>query len=451
MRITFIGTGYVGLVSGACFAELGFKVTCVDKSKQKIETLKKGVIPIYEPGLERLVQNQMELGRLVFTSEIEDAVKEAHIVFIAVGTPSRRGDGHADLSFVYKAVEEILQSIDGYTVIVMKSTVPIGTAATVKDMIAKLNPSAECDVVSNPEFLREGSAVEDFLNPDRIIVGLESERAKRVLNEVYRPLHRAGIPVLFTDLNTAEMIKYSSNSFLATKITFINEISNLCEKMNANITDVSKGMGLDRRIGAEFLRVGPGYGGSCFPKDTRALIETAKENEVPLKIIESVDQVNSDRKIEMADKIDQACGGLKGKTLAILGLTFKANTDDMRESVSLSLIPELQKRGAKCRVYDPQALKVVDQHFQDVIPCEKAQACMKGADAAVILTEWNEFKTLNLKRVSKHLNMKLLIDLRNLFEEDDFKEIDLTYVSLGRQTVASKQANVVEFKKPSQS
>lgn len=450
MKITFIGTGYVGLVSGSCFSALGFDVTCVDKNKQKIDALKKGVLPIYEPGLDEIIEKQMQLDKLRFTTNIEDAVRQADVIFIAVGTPSRRGDGHADLTYVHQALREIANSIEGYKVIVIKSTVPIGTTKKAESDLRQEFPHLDIDMVSNPEFLREGSAIEDFFDPDRIIVGLASDKAKDIMQELYVPLTEKDIPILFTDRNTSETIKYASNAFLATKITFINEMADLCEDIQANIDDVAKGMGLDHRIGSNFLQTGPGYGGSCFPKDVRALIETGKDYDIDLKIITKVDQVNSKRKINMVEKIEKACGGsIKGKKLAILGLTFKANTDDMRESVSLTLIPELQKKGASCQVYDPQALHMVDQHFQDVIPCNNAVDCMDGADALVILTEWEEFKTLTPKQIASSLKQNIVIDLRNIFEPNQFEDGQFTYVSLGRPSI--KPSNVVSLHKTKKS
>ena len=433
MRIAMIGTGYVGLVSGACFAEFGVNVTCVDRDESKIERLKKGEIPIYEPGLDELVRGNVEAGRLVFTTDLQAAIAGADAIFIAVGTPSRRGDGHADLSYVYGAAMDIAGHMSGYAVVVTKSTVPVGTGRQVEKIINTARPDLEFDVASNPEFLREGSAINDFMRPDRVVIGAETERAQKVMRQLYRVLYLIETPILFTSLETSEMIKYAANTFLATKITFINEIADLCEKVGANVHDVSRGIGLDGRIGRKFLHPGPGYGGSCFPKDTLALVKTAQDSGSPLRIIETVVDVNERRKTRMAEKIIGACGGdLKGKTLAILGLTFKPNTDDMRDSASLAIIPALQKAGASIRAYDPEGMKEAANLLADVTYCEDAYDAMKGADAAVLLTEWNQFRNLDFERAKTLLKNPNIIDLRNVYSPSDMKAAGFSYTSVGR-------------------
>ncbi|MEO0910338.1 MAG: UDP-glucose/GDP-mannose dehydrogenase family protein, partial [Pseudomonadota bacterium] len=405
MRVVMIGTGYVGLVSGACFADFGHHVTCIDKDASKIERLEQGIMPIYEPGLDVLVESNVKAGRLNFDTDAANVIKDAEVVFIAVGTPTRRGDGHADLSYVYAAAEEIAHLIDGYTVIVNKSTVPVGTGDEVEAIIAKTNPAAEFDVASNPEFLREGAAIEDFKRPDRIVVGAESERAFDTMRELYRPLYLNASPLLTTERRTAELIKYAANAFLAVKISFINEISDLCDAVGANVQEVAKGIGLDNRIGSKFLHAGPGYGGSCFPKDTLALSKTAHDYNSPITIVDTVIDVNDRRKAAMVDRIVSACGGsVEGKTLAILGLTFKPNTDDMREAPSLVIIPGLQSNGASIRAFDPEGMEEAKALLEDVTYCEDEYECMQGADAAVILTEWNQFRALDLKRIADTLN-----------------------------------------------
>ncbi len=436
MRIAMIGTGYVGLVSGACFSEFGTDVVCVDTDADKIARLKAGQIPIYEPGLKDLVEKNVAAGRLSFTTILSEAVEGADAVFIAVGTPSRRGDGHADLSYVYAAAKEIAEAMDGYTVIVTKSTVPVGTGAEVWKIVSDARPNAAFDVASNPEFLREGSAIEDFMRPDRVVIGSESERASEVLRHLYRPLYLLETPILFTKIETAELIKYAANTFLAAKITFINEIANLCEKVGANVQDVARGIGLDGRIGGKFLHAGPGYGGSCFPKDTLALVKTAQDHGAPLRIIETVVDVNTKRKAEMAEKVIQACGGsVDGMTIAVLGLTFKPNTDDMRDSPSLDIVPALQKAGATVRAFDPEGMEEADHMLPGVVFCKDAYKAMEGADALAIVTEWNEFRLLDLARVKNLLSRPLMIDLRNIYKSEEVLDAGLDYYSVGRAPV----------------
>ena len=390
MRVVMIGTGYVGLVSGACFADFGHHVTCIDKDAEKIANLENGIMPIYEPGLDVLVDTNVKAGRLEFSTEAESAVKQADIVFIAVGTPTRRGDGHADLSYVYAAAEEIAGYVDGYTVIVNKSTVPVGTGDEVEEIIRKTNPAADFDVASNPEFLREGAAIEDFKRPDRVVVGAQSDRAFDSLGELYRPLYLNESPLLRTERRTAELIKYAANAFLAVKISFINEISDLCDAVGANVQQVAKGIGLDNRIGPKFLHAGPGYGGSCFPKDTLALSKTAHDYGAPITIVDTVIDVNQRRKEAMIERITKAMGGsVKDKTIAVLGLTFKPNTDDMRDAPSLVIVPGLQKLGANIRAYDPEGMKEAEELLENIEFCDDAYSCMEEADAVVILTEWN--------------------------------------------------------------
>lgn len=436
MRISVIGTGYVGLVSGTCFAEFGVHVTCVDKDQTKIEALKRGIIPIYEPGLEQLVTDNVKAGRLEFSTDLKASVKEADIVFIAVGTPTRRGGGHADLSYVFAAAEEIGQSLKGYTIIATKSTVPVGTGRKVEEILKKTNPKAEFDVVSNPEFLREGSAIEDFMRPDRVVIGCNSARAEELMRQLYRPLYLIETPLVMTSLETAELTKYASNAFLATKIAFINEIADLCEKTGADVQAVAKGMGLDKRIGGKFLHAGPGYGGSCFPKDTLALAQTANDYGSPLTIVDTVVSSNDKRKKQMVNKIIAACGGtVQGKSIAVLGVTFKPNTDDMRESPSLDIIPGLQKQGAEVRAYDPKGMEEAKELLPNVVWFEDPYAPMKKADAVVILTEWNEFRALDLDRMKNELKTPMIIDLRNIYKADEMAQAGLDYVSIGRTSV----------------
>lgn len=439
MRIAMIGTGYVGLVSGACFSEFGNDVVCVDKDEVKISRLDRGEIPIFEPGLDDLVANNVRAGRLTFTTDLTSAVRDADAVFIAVGTPTRRGDGHADLSYVYGAAKEIAAAMDGYTVVVTKSTVPVGTGREVERIIREARPDVEFDVCSNPEFLREGAAITDFMRPDRVVIGTESERAQEAMREIYRPLYLIETPIVFTSLQTSELIKYAANTFLATKITFINEIADLCEQVGADVHDVSRGIGLDGRIGRKFLHPGPGYGGSCFPKDTLALVKTAQDYKAPLRIVETVVDINDKRKKQMADKVIQACGGsVAGKTVAVLGLTFKPNTDDMRDSPSLDILPALQAAGAKVKAYDPEGMKEARQMLPDVEMCDNAYAPIDGADVVVLITEWNEFRALDLKRVKGLLKEPLMVDLRNVYNPEDMAEAGFTYVCVGRSTVDAK-------------
>ena len=436
MRIAMVGTGYVGLVSGACFSEFGVDVTCVDKDTAKIETLSRGEIPIYEPGLDALFAKSVNTGRLRFTTDLAAAVRDADAVFIAVGTPSRRGDGHADLSYVYAAAEEIAATLNGYTVVVTKSTVPVGTGREVHRIIRDARPDADFDVASNPEFLREGSAINDFMRPDRVVIGTDSDRAVQVLRELYRPLFLLETPIIFTTLETAELTKYAANTFLATKITFINEIADLCEKLGANVQDVARAIGLDGRIGAKFLHAGPGYGGSCFPKDTLALVQTARDVGAPMQIVETVVAVNEARKTGMVDKIEAACGGrVAGKTIAVLGLTFKPNTDDMRDSPSLEIVPALQARGALVRAFDPQGMKEAAALLPDVVWCTDPYDAMDGGDAVVIITEWNEFRLLDLARAKSLLKQPLMVDLRNIYDPAEMTQAGFAYVSIGRPPV----------------
>ena len=433
MRIAMIGTGYVGLVTGACFSEFGVDVTCVDKDTSKIDMLHQGQVPIFEPGLENLVANNVKAGRLTFTTDLKAAVAGADAVFIAVGTPSRRGDGHADLSYVYAATEEIARALTGHTVIVTKSTVPVGTGREVEAIVRRIRPDADFDVCSNPEFLREGSAINDFMRPDRVVIGADNDRARQVMRELYRPLHLIETPIVFTSLETSELIKYAANTFLATKITFINEIADLCEQVGADVHDVAKGIGLDGRIGGKFLHPGPGYGGSCFPKDTLALVRTAREAGAPLRIVETVVDINDRRKKNMATKIMDACGGVvKDKTIAILGVTFKPNTDDMRDSPSLDIIPALQEAGATIRAYDPEGMDEARVLLPGVTWCESAYATMEGADAVSLLTEWNEFRGLDLDRVKSLLSAPIMIDLRNVYNPEEMITAGFTYSCVGR-------------------
>jgi UDPglucose 6-dehydrogenase len=433
MRIAMIGTGYVGLVSGTCFSEFGIHVTCVDKDENKIALLHKNVMPIYEPGLDAMVADNVKAGRLSFTTDLKAAVSGADAVFIAVGTPSRRGDGHADLSYVYGAAEEIADAMTGYTVVVTKSTVPVGTGDEVEKIIRARRPDAEFDVVSNPEFLREGSAINDFMRPDRVVIGTESERARAVMKQLYRVLYLIETPIVFTARRTSELIKYAGNTFLATKITFINEIADLCEKVGADVHDVARGIGLDGRIGKKFLHAGPGYGGSCFPKDTLALVRTARDYGAPLRIVETVVAVNDERKKSMADKILAACGGdLAGKTVAVLGLTFKPNTDDMRDSPSLDIVPALLEKGAQVRAFDPEGMDEARKLLPGITYCDDAYATMDGADCLAIVTEWNEFRALDLARVKSLLKSPVLVDLRNVYEPAQIREQGFAYTSIGR-------------------
>jgi UDPglucose 6-dehydrogenase len=432
-----IGAGYVGLVSGACFADFGHDVCCVDKDPRKIEALKSGVMPIYEPGLSELVAKNVREKRLSFASDLTEPVRAADAVFIGVGTPSRRGDGHADLSFVYQAAREIAAAMDGYTVVVTKSTVPVGTGDEVERIIREVRPDADFAVVSNPEFLREGAAIDDFKRPDRVVIGTEDERAKAVMNELYRPLYLNQNPILVTSRRTAELTKYAANAFLATKITFINEIADLCEQVGANVQDVARGIGLDNRIGSKFLHAGPGYGGSCFPKDTLALIKTAQDHNAPIRIVETVAAVNDQRKRAMGRKVIAACGGsVRGQTIALLGLTFKPNTDDMRDAPSIALIAALQDAGAKVRAYDPEGMEQARRVLSDVDYAEDPYACARDADALVIVTEWDMFRALDLGRLKAVLKAAVLVDLRNIYRPDEVTRRGFTYVSVGRGSAA---------------
>ena len=437
MRIAVIGSGYVGLVSGACFSEFGVEVTCVDNDAAKIARLQHGEIPIFEPGLDQIVQSNAASGRLRFASDLSKAVEGADAVFIAVGTPSRRGDGHADLSYVFAAAEDIAKAVKDYTVVVTKSTVPVGTGRKVAEILRKHLPESKFDVVSNPEFLREGSAIQDFMRPDRVVIGTDSERAAAVMKELYRPLYLIETPILFTSLETAELIKYAANSFLATKITFINQVADLCEKVGADVQDVARGIGLDGRIGRKFLHAGPGFGGSCFPKDCLALVKTAQQAGAPLSIIETVVAANDGRKEHMAERIVHACGGsVKGKTIAVLGLTFKPNTDDMRDSASLAIVPALQQAGAAIRAFDPEGMGEAKKLLTGVAFCNGSYETMEGAHALVIVTEWNEFRALDLDRVKSLLKTPTIVDLRNIYKPADMAEAGFHYFSIGRRAAA---------------
>jgi UDPglucose 6-dehydrogenase len=433
MRVAMIGTGYVGLVSGACFADFGHEVVCVDKDKEKIAALTRGEMPIYEPGLNDVVAINARAGRLKFTTELSGAVAEADAVFIAVGTPSRRGDGFADLSFVYDAAREIARALDGFTVVITKSTVPVGTGDEVERIIRETRPDADFTVVSNPEFLREGAAIRDFKLPDRIVIGTADTRAREVMSELYRPLYLNRSPILFTGRRTAELIKYAANAFLATKITFINEIADLAEKVGADVQEVARGIGLDNRIGSKFLHAGPGYGGSCFPKDTVALIKTAQDHGSPLRIVEAVAAVNDARKRAMARKVSAALNGdVRGKTVAVLGLTFKPNTDDMREAPSIPLITALQDMGAKVRAYDPVGMEQAKSVIGNVTFCDDAYSCAKGAAALVIVTEWEQFRALDFDRLKTIMAQPVLVDLRNVYQPDEMSRRGFAYEGIGR-------------------
>jgi UDPglucose 6-dehydrogenase len=433
MRIAMIGTGYVGLVSGACFADFGHRVTCVDKDEAKIAALKRGEIPIFEPGLDELVAANVKAGRLDFTTDLELPVGEADAVFIAVGTPSRRGDGHADLSYVYAAAREIAANLQGFTVVVTKSTVPVGTGDEVERLIRETSPAADAAVASNPEFLREGAAIRDFKFPDRIVIGTADERARKLLGEIYRPLSLNQGPLMFTARRTAELIKYAANAFLATKITFINEIADLAERVGADVQDVARGIGMDNRIGSKFLHAGPGFGGSCFPKDTRAIVQTAHDHEVPLRIVEAVLSVNDNRKRAMSRKVAQALGGnIRGKTVAVLGLTFKPDTDDMRDAPSIPLITGLTDMGATVRAFDPVGMAQAKAELPDITYCEDAYDCAQGADVLVIVTEWVQFRALDLPRLKQILKRPVIVDLRNVYRPDEMAEHGFSYHGIGR-------------------
>ncbi|CFX54433.1 UDP-glucose 6-dehydrogenase [Candidatus Filomicrobium marinum] len=437
MKICMIGAGYVGLVSAACFSEFGFDVTCVDNNPERLKQMEEGRSPIYEPGLDDLMARNIAAGRLRFSGDLGPAVKAADIVFLAVGTPMRRGDGHADLSYVYGAVEELAPYLDGFTVITTKSTVPVGTSREIQRRLAALRPDAEYAVCSNPEFLREGSAIQDFTHPDRVLVGLDDARAQEVMEKLYKPLSIRNAPVMFVSRESAELAKYAANAFLALKISFINEIADLCEEVGANVQEVASAIGKDRRIGDKFLHPGPGYGGSCFPKDVSAIIRTARESKSPLSIIEQVQIVNDERKIAMAGRIVKAANGsVRDKTIAVLGVTFKPNTDDMRDAPSLVIVPMLQERGATVRVYDPQGQKQAEPLLPGVTWCADANDAILGADVAVVLTEWNEFRALDLKAARARMSGDVLVDLRNIFSADAAQAAGLRYHSIGRPVSA---------------
>ena len=432
MRVVMVGTGYVGLVSGVCFADFGHEVICVDKDPEKIETLNSGGIPIFEPGLQDLVKKNVGDGRLSFTTDLSAAMQGADAVFIAVGTPSRRGDGFADLTYVYAAAEEIAEHIDDFTVVITKSTVPVGTGDEVERILSKKLSKDKYAVVSNPEFLREGAAINDFKRPDRVVVGTDSEAAEQVMRDLYRPLYINETPILFTTRRTSELIKYAANAFLATKITFINEIADLCEAVGANVQEVARGIGLDKRIGAKFLHAGPGYGGSCFPKDTLALVRTGDEADINLSIVKSVVDANDRRKIRMAKKVIDHLGGVDGKTIAVLGLAFKPNTDDMRAAPSITIISLLQKNGANIRAYDPEAMSEAREELEDVHYAENAYDCVDGADALVLITEWDQFRALDMAKVKALLKQPNVVDLRNIYTSEIMSDLGINYTSVGR-------------------
>ena len=435
MRVAMIGTGYVGLVSGACFADFGHHVTCVDMDAAKIAALQRNEIPIYEPGLDRMVETNARQGRLEFTTDLKKPVIEADAVFIAVGTPSRRGDGHADLSYVHAAAREIAGALAGFTVVVTKSTVPVGTSDDVERIIQEARPDAEFAVVSNPEFLREGAAIQDFKHPDRIVIGTDDPRARQVMAELYRPLYLNQAPILYTGRRTAELIKYAANAFLATKITFINEIADLCERLGADVQEVARGIGLDNRIGSKFLHAGPGFGGSCLPKDILALVKTAQDQATPLRVVETVAAVNDARKRAMARKVAAAVGNLRGKTIAILGLTFKPNTDDMREAPSVPLVTALQDFGARVRAYDPVGVEQARGVLTDVTFCDGPYSCADGADAVVIVTEWEQFRALDLDRLKAAMASPVVVDLRNIYRAEEMVGRGFIYESVGRSAI----------------
>ncbi|HEY7644338.1 MAG TPA: UDP-glucose/GDP-mannose dehydrogenase family protein [Hyphomicrobiales bacterium] len=433
MNICMIGTGYVGLVSAVCFSEFGWTVNCVDKDPDKIAALRQGQIPIYEPGLDDLLARNAEKGRINFFTDLAAAVKQADLIFLAVGTPMRRGDGYADLSYVYKAVEELAPHLSGFTVITTKSTVPVGTSREIERRLRELRPDADFVVCSNPEFLREGSAISDFTHPDRVLVGVDDERGRKVMERVYEPLRLRNAPVIFVSRESAELAKYAANAFLALKISFINEVADICEEVGANVQEIATAIGSDRRIGDKFLHPGPGYGGSCFPKDVSALIRTAREARAPATIIEQVEKVNSERKIAMAARIERAAGGcIRDKTVAVLGVTFKPNTDDMRDAPSLVILPLLAERGARLRVYDPQGRKQAEPLLPGVEWCASALQAAKDADLAVVLTEWNEFRALDLRALKGAMRGDLIVDLRNVFRPDYARECGFAYISIGR-------------------
>ena len=434
MKIAMIGAGYVGLVSGACFSEFGHHVTCIDQDELKIGRLRRNEIPIYEPGLDALVARNAAAGRLKFEKDLSAAVADAELVFIAVGTPSRRGDGHADLTYVREAAKQIAAAMDGYTAVVTKSTVPVGTGREVADIIRATNPKADFDVISNPEFLREGSAIDDFMRPNRVVIGVESERGREKMRELYRPLFLIETPILFTGLETAELIKYAANGFLAMKISFINQVADLCEKVGADVHDVARGIGLDGRIGQKFLHPGPGYGGSCFPKDTRALVEIARQANAPISLIEATADFNETRKLQMAERVVAALGGsAAGKVVTLLGLTFKPNTDDMRESPSLAIAPALITAGATVRAHDPEGVAEAKKLMPDLTYCADPYEAMTGADAVVFLTEWNSYRALDLKRMKAILKQPVVVDLRNIYRPSEMRAAGFRYSSIGRR------------------
>ncbi|MBM9513873.1 UDP-glucose/GDP-mannose dehydrogenase family protein [Desulfogranum marinum] len=436
MHITMIGTGYVGLVTGTCFAEFGHTVTCVDKVEEKIEKLKKGVIPIYEPGLDNLVKKNVDEGRLCFTSDLAVSVPFSDAVFIAVGTPSsRRGDGYADLSYIYQAAKEVAPHLNGYTVVVDKSTVPVGTARQVSRIIKETNPSVDIDIASNPEFLREGAAIADFMRPDRVVIGVETERAEDVMREIYKPLYIRDTPIVSTTIETAELAKYAANAFLAVKISFINEIANVCEAVNANVTDIAKAIGMDGRIGSKFLHPGPGYGGSCFPKDTLALMRIVQENGENVRVVEAAVEANSAQKARMVKKIREMLGGSEaGKTIAILGLTFKPETDDMRDAPSATIIPALLEKGAKIKAHDPKGIEEAKHYLPAGIEyVQNAYEAAAEADCVVLMTEWNQYRALDLERIKESMNAPVFVDLRNVYEPQKMKELGFQYMGVGRK------------------
>ena len=438
MKITILGSGYVGLVSGTCFSEFGFDVCCVDKDSNKINNLKNNIIPIYEPGLENLVKKNSAANRLSFSNNIKKNIKEADVIFVAVGTPARRGDGHADLSYVYEAAEQIAKNLSGYTLVITKSTVPVGTGDEVKNIIKQTNPEANFDIVSNPEFLREGNAIEDFMRPDRVIVGCETKKAKAIISTIYKPLYLIETPIIFTDLKTAELIKYSANAFLAVKISYINQMADLCEKVGADIRDVARGIGLDKRIGSKFLHPGPGYGGSCFPKDTLALIETSKQNKTNISIVETVVKYNQQRKYDMAEKIITILkSDYENKKVSILGLAFKPETDDMRDSPCLDIIPRLREKGIQVSAFDPVAMDEAKKILKDIEFAKNMYGCLKDSDALVILTEWNEFRSLSPSQLNG-MKGNLLIDMRNALNPNSFKRSKFDLIQIGRSRESSQ-------------
>lgn len=443
MKIAIVGSGYVGLVTGVCLADFGHEVICIDKDEGKIEALERGEIPIYEPGLSDLVKSNVAAGRLSFTTNLASAVPSAEVVFVAVGTPSRRGDGHADLTYVYAVAREVAASVSGFTVVVTKSTVPVGTGDEVAHIIASANPGADVAVVSNPEFLREGAAIDDFKRPDRIVIGIEDERARSVMTEVYRPLYLNQAPLMFTNRRTAELIKYAANAFLAMKITFINEVADLCEATGANVQEVARGIGLDNRIGSKFLHAGPGYGGSCFPKDTLALVKIGQDFGSPMRLVETTVSINDQRKRAMSRKVIAACGGdVRGKTIGVLGLTFKPNTDDMREAPSIDIIQGLLDRGARVVAYDPQGMHAAQDLMPNIEYGSNAYDVAADADALVLVTEWNEFRSLDLDRLRKAMKSPVFVDLRNVYRRDEVTKHGFEYSSVGRPITASVEADI---------